>query len=106
MSLLDKREKNFEDKFALDNELLFKVRARRNKLVGLWAASQMGYDPEKAKAYALEIVDEDLKKTGDSDIIARILNDLTTATVPTSEDEITVQLLAAETEAKKQLLGR
>lgn len=106
MSLLDKREKNFEDKFALDNELIFKVRARRNKLIGLWAASQMGFDPEKAAAYALEIVDLDLKKAGDSDVIQRILGDLNEATVPATEDQITAQLIAEEAEAKKQILGQ
>lgn len=106
MSVLDKREKSFEDKFALDSELLFKVKARRNKLMGLWVASQLGYDEEKAKAYALEIVDEDLKKPGDSDVIDRIKHDLSTAGIPAEEKMLEQKLLECEAEAKKQILGQ
>lgn len=104
--MLDKRKKGFEDKFALDGELQFKVRARRNKLMGLWVASQLGYDEEKAKAYALEIVDEDLKKPGDSDVIDRIRHDLTTAGVPADDKQLNKKLIECENEAKKQLLGQ
>lgn len=105
MSTFDKREKSFEDKFALDAELQFKVRARRNKLVGLWAAGKMHLEGEAALEYAFAIIEEDNKVAGDSDIITKIQADLLKADSATSSQEIESQLLACEQEAKKQLLG-
>ena len=75
MSTFDEREKAFENKFKRDQELQFKVTARRNKLLGLWAAEQMGIKGDAAEAYAKEIVAADLDRAGDSDVVDRVLKD-------------------------------
>ncbi|NBQ49447.1 MAG: DUF1476 domain-containing protein [Marivivens sp.] len=63
MSTFDDREKAFEDKFAHDAEMQFKAEARRNKLLGLWAAELLGKSGEDANAYAAEVVKADLQET-------------------------------------------
>lgn len=100
MTTFDSREKGFEDKFAHDAELQFKIRARRNKLVGLWAAEKMGLGGEAAKEYAFSIIDEDAKVAGDSDVIAKLASD-----TKLSEKEIEAHLATFEHEARKQLLN-
>ena len=68
MSTFDKREEGFEKKFAHDEELLFKANARRNKLLGLWAAEKLGLSGDAANAYAKEVVMSDFEETGDHDV--------------------------------------
>ncbi|RMF15675.1 MAG: DUF1476 domain-containing protein, partial [Alphaproteobacteria bacterium] len=75
MTGFDDRERQFEEKFAHDEELRFKARARRAKLVGLWAAGLMGLEGKAAEDYALSLVAEDLKETGDQDIIDKLMAD-------------------------------
>jgi hypothetical protein len=75
MTTFDEREKAFEAKFKRDQELRFKVRARRNKLLGLWAAEQMGVKGDAAEAYAKEVVAADFEKVGEEDVVARLLRD-------------------------------
>jgi|SRR6185437_4887585 hypothetical protein len=84
----DKREKDFEKKFAHDEELRFKAGARRNKLLGLWAAEKMGLTGARADAYAKEVVMADFEKAGDHDVFSKIRNDLETKKVVASEQEI------------------
>ena len=76
MSTFDDREHAFEAKYALDAEMQFKAAARRDKLVGLWAAGLMGKSEEDAKAYAADVVREDLKHAGDEDVYAKLAADL------------------------------
>jgi hypothetical protein len=76
MATFDEREKGFEQKYKHDQELQFKVNARRNKLLGLWAAEQMGITGSAAEAYAKEVVQADFETAGDSDVIAKVLKDL------------------------------
>ncbi len=76
MTTFDKREEGFEKKFAHDEELKFKAIARRNKLLGLWAAGLLGKSGADADAYAKEIVMADLAERGDDDVIAKLKADL------------------------------
>ena len=72
----DKREEGFEKKFAHDEELRFKAMARRNKLLGLWAAGQLGKTGADAEAYAKEVVLADFEETGDNDVLRKVVKDL------------------------------
>lgn len=76
MAIFNEREEAFEKKFAHDQELQFKVEARRNKLLGLWAAELMGKTGDEAQAYALEVVKADFQEKGDEDVFRKIAADL------------------------------
>ena len=75
MTTFDKREEGFEKKFAHDEELQFKANARRNKLLGLWAAEKLGLTGAQADAYAKEVVMADFEEAGDHDIFGKIRKD-------------------------------
>jgi hypothetical protein len=76
MTTFDKREEGFEKKFAHDEELKFKAYARRNKLLGLWAAALLGKTGADAEAYAKEVVLADFEEAGDDDVLRRVAKDL------------------------------
>jgi hypothetical protein len=76
MTSFDQREEGFEKKFALDEEQRFKAQARRNKLLGLWAAEQLGLSGEDAAAYARDVVAADLQEAGDGDVLRKVAGDL------------------------------
>ena len=76
MATFDKREEGFERKFAHDAELKFKAAARRNKLLGLWAADLMGLSGEEAEAYAKEVIKSDFEEAGDEDVFRKVRADL------------------------------
>ena len=76
MSTFDKREEGFEKKFALDEEQKFKAEARRNKLLGLWAAEKLGKTGDDASAYAKEVVASDFEEAGDADVLRKVMTDL------------------------------
>jgi len=76
MTTFDKREEGFEKKFAHDEELRFKATARRNKLLGLWAAEKIGLKGPEADAYAKEVVIADFETPGDDDVFAKVRKDL------------------------------
>ena len=86
MTTFDKREEGFEKKFALDEEQKFKAEARRNKLLGLWAAEKLGKTGEDAAAYAREVVASDFEEAGDGDVLRKVTTDLAGKGV--SEQEI------------------
>lgn len=88
MSEFDKRKKSFEDKFARDEELRFKAMARRNKLLGLWAAEKMGKTGSDAEAYAKEVVVADFEEAGDEDVFRKIRQDLDASGVEQSDHQI------------------
>jgi len=81
----DKREKGFEAKWAHDEELRFKVYARRNKLLGLWAAAEMGVTGPAADGYAKEVVAADFEKPGEEDVFEKVRHDLDARKVPVSD---------------------
>jgi len=76
MSTFDKRQEGFEKKFALDEEQKFKAEARRNKLLGLWAAEKLGKTGDDAAAYAKEVVAADFEEAGDADVLRKVATDL------------------------------
>jgi hypothetical protein len=76
MTTFDKREEGFEKKFAHDEELRFKAMARRNKLLGLWAAGLLGKSGPDADAYAKEVVLADFEEAGDNDVVRKVVKDL------------------------------
>ncbi len=76
MTSFDKREEGFEKKFAHDEELRFKAMARRNKLLGLWAAEMLGKSGADAEAYAKEVVLADFEEAGDNDVLRKVTKDL------------------------------
>ena len=76
MTTFDKREEGFEKKFAHDEDLKFKAMARRNKLLGLWAAGELGKSGTDADTYAKEVVLADFEETGDNDVLRKVAKDL------------------------------
>jgi hypothetical protein len=77
MTTFDKREEGFEKKFALDEEQKFKAEARRNRLLGLWAADKLGLTGDAASTYAKEVVAADFEEAGDQDVLQKVFKDLT-----------------------------
>ena len=104
MTTFNDREKSFEKKFEKDQELQFKVNARRNKLLGLWAAGLMGKSGADAEAYAKEVVLADFEKPGDSDVMAKLVKDLAAAGKPTEEHTVRKQAERLMDDAKKQVM--
>jgi hypothetical protein len=88
MSSMDDREKGYERKFVLDEETRFKATARRNKLLGLWAAEKLGKSGADADAYAREVVVADMEEAGDEDVLRKVKRDLDEAGVAQSNQEI------------------
>ena len=77
MTTFDEREQAFENKFAHDQEMAFRITARRNRLLGQWAAALMKLTPEEADSYAKGVVQADFEEAGDEDVIRKLLGDLT-----------------------------
>jgi hypothetical protein len=88
MAGFDDREKGFERKFAHDEELKFKATARRNRLLGLWAAEQMGMSGDDAQAYAREVIKADLTEPGEEDVFRKIRADFDAKGIDQSDHQI------------------
>lgn len=88
MSSFDKRQEGFEKKFAHDEELRFKASARRNKLLGLWAAEKLGKSGDAAEAYAREVVSADFEEAGDDDVFRKVRKDFDAGGVQLSDHQI------------------
>ena len=88
MTQFDDRERAFETKFAHDEEMKFRIIARRNRLLGEWAARQMGLTEAEAKSYAKDVVRSDFEEAGEHDVIRKVLGDLTAAGVDCDEDKV------------------
>jgi len=86
MSTFDERGKSFEKKFAHDEELQFKVSARRNKYLGQWASQILGYDQEKEKEYIQTVIKSDFEEAGDEDVFRKLKADLADHNI--SDEEI------------------
>jgi len=102
MTTFDGRENAFENKFAHDAEMQFKAEARRNKLLGLWAAGLLGKSEVDAKAYAMEVVKADFEEAGDEDVYRKLAKDLGTKV---AETVIRTQMIEMMVEAKRQLMA-
>jgi hypothetical protein len=92
MSSFDKREEGFEKKFALDAEQKFKAEARRNKLLGLWAAEKLGITGDDAAAYAKEVVAADFEEAGDQDVQNKVVKDFAAKGVAVTPAEVRVKM--------------
>jgi hypothetical protein len=103
MTAFDNREKDFEARFKHDQELQFKVTARRNRLLGLWAAQHMGLSGQTADAYAKEVVDAEFKG-GDRHVIAKIVADLLAKGHPLTEAQVKFELDHLAEQAKQQIM--
>jgi hypothetical protein len=93
MTTFDDRKNAFEKKFAHDEELRFKATARRNKLLGLWAAEKLGKSGAEADAYAKSVVLADFEEAGDDDVVRKVKKDFEAAGVAASEGEIKTRML-------------
>ncbi len=99
------REKSFEAKYKQDEELAFKVAARRNKLLGLWLAGEFGIEGAAAEAYAKEVVVADLDEPGDEDMMRKVMADIAAKGVAVSEADVRAKLATLEGTARAQLSG-
>ena len=99
------RERGEETKFAFDQETDFKIAARRNRLLGEWAAGLMNLTAEETDAYKKAVVQADFEESGDEDVIRKLLGDLTAAGTNVSEADIRAKLDEMTVEARRQLLG-
>lgn len=98
------RERAFEAKFAHDEELLFRITARRNRLVGEWAAEKMGLTKEESEAYAKAVVQADFEEAGDEDVVRKLLGDLTNAGLDLNEGDVRAAMDAKMVEARRQFI--
>jgi hypothetical protein len=103
MSQFEDREKAFEAKFRKDQELQFKVTARRNKLLGLWAAAQLGFEGEDAAAYAKEVVVADFDEPGDEDVMRKVLRDLQAKGIDSTERSVRREMNQLLEKAKQEI---
>jgi hypothetical protein len=103
MTTFDKREESFEKKFAHDEELRFKATARRNKLLGLWAAEKLGLSGADAESYAKEVVASDFEEAGDDDVVRKVLKDFTAKNVGQSEHQVRRTMDELMSEAIQQI---
>ena len=102
MSTFDDRENTFENKFAHDAEMQFKADARRNKLLGLWAAKMMGKSEDDANAYVKEVIKSDFEEAGHEDVVRKVAGDLGDKSNP---DEIRTKMDEFLATAKAQLMA-
>ena len=101
MSKFDEREKSFEKKFQMDEELQFKIAARSNKYLGEWASSMLGKNEEDKKNYIQEIIRSDLEEAGQEDVFRKIKKDFQAASITVEETEIRDQMAKALLRAKE-----
>lgn len=103
MSTFDDREKAYENKFAHDQELEFKAVARRNKLLGLWAAELMGMDESRSLEYAKEVVKADFEEAGDDDVFRKIRGDFDARGVEQTDHQIRHKMEQLLEDARSQV---
>jgi len=104
MTTFDDRDRGFENQYARDEEMAFRVTARRNKLVGQWAAGLMKLTPEETDAYAKSVVQADFEEAGDEDVVRKLLGDLSAAGAEVEEAQVRQALVQQMIEARRQLL--
>ncbi|MGH6925646.1 MAG: DUF1476 domain-containing protein [Propylenella sp.] len=103
MTTFDKRKEAYESRFARDEELRFKSTARRNKLLGLWAAEKLGKSGADADAYAREVIRADMEEAGDEDVFRKLRADLDAAKVEVSDHQIRRTMEEKLAEAVEQI---
>lgn len=103
MTTFDKREEGFEKKFALDEEQKFKAVARRNRMLGTWAAEKLGINGDAATNYAKEVVAADFEEAGDDDVLRKVEQDFAAKGVKIQSDEIRAKMIELLAEAVVQV---
>jgi hypothetical protein len=107
MRSIDDRQKGFEAQFVHGQELTFRITARRNRLLGLWAAGRLGLAAgEPAESYAKTVVAADFQAPGDDDVVEKVRGDLVAKGVEVTEAEVRAELTRAAAQAREQLAGR
>ena len=104
MTQFDDRERAFETKFAHDEAMNFRIVARRNRLLGEWAARKMGLSDEETASYAKDVVRADFEEAGDEDVVRKVLGDLTAAGIEIDDAEIREAIGHKMVEAKRQIM--
>ena len=104
MTQFDERERAFENMYARDQELQFKIVARRNRLLGMWAAKKMGLTEVEADAYARDVIRADFEEGGDDDVVRKLLGDLTSAGIDIDDGAIRQALEHKTIEARRQFI--
>jgi hypothetical protein len=104
MTTFDDRERAFEAKYARDEDMAFRITARRNRLVGQWAAAKMNLTPEETDAYAKAVVQADFEEAGDEDVIRKLVGDLLAAGVEVDDAAVRRALEEQTVEARRQLM--
>ena len=99
------RERGEEAKYAMDAETAFRVAARRNRLLGEWAAGLMNLTPEESEAYKKAVIQADFEEAGDEDVIRKVLGDLTQAGCDVDEETVRTTLEEKNVEARRQLMS-
>tara|TARA_B100000029_G_C17293969_1_gene858067 strand:+ start:544 stop:852 length:309 start_codon:yes stop_codon:yes gene_type:complete len=102
MNKFDERGKSFEKKFVKDEELQFKIAAKRNKYLGQWVSEKFGYSPEKEKEYILSVIKADFQEAGDEDVFRKIKADLKDQNV--SDEEIRKKMDELNEKAKSDFI--
>jgi len=105
MTTFDDRERAEEAKFAHDEEMLFRIIARRNRLLGQWAAEKMSLSPEETDSYSKSVVQAEFEDAGDEDVIRKLLGDLVSAGVDVNETDVRAAMEAKQVEARRALIG-
>lgn len=105
MTTFDDRERGEEAKFARDEDMQFRIQARRNRLLGQWAAERMGLSAAETDAYAKSVVQADFEEAGDEDVIRKLLGDLVSAGIDANEGEVRTALAEKAVEARRALMG-
>ena len=101
MNTFDEKEKSFEKKFAMDEELQFKLAARSNKYLGEWVSSELGKNEEEKKNYIQDIIRADMEEAGSEDVFRKIKQDFQTASISIEDSEIRDQMAKALLRAKE-----
>lgn len=104
MTTFDDRERAFEAKYARDEEMQFRIIARRNRLLGEWAARLMGLNDAESESYAKDVIRADFEEAGDDDVVRKVLGDLTSAGVDADEAKIREALGHKTVEARRQIM--
>jgi hypothetical protein len=103
MPSFDDREKGFEAKYSHDQELNFKITVRRNKMLGQWAAEQLGKTGAEAEAYVKEVIASDFEKPGEDDIVGKVVADLKAKGIDADEDAVRRKLHHLDDDAAREL---
>ncbi len=105
MTNFNDRERAEEAKYAYDEETQFRIHARRNRLLGHWAAELMGLSAAETESYAKSVVQADFEEAGDEDVVRKLLGDLISAGVETTEADVRAALEAKQVDARRALMG-